>query len=310
MPPSQRPGHMDVSNTIDVSQPEGVRVAVRDILTRCYGDLDQFAVIDQMFEDFARLYEGDYPGYHGCDISYHNMQHVLDVTLAMARLIDGYEQTRDEEPTLGPCRALAGVCCALFHDSGYIRKRRDTRHDNGAAYTRVHVSRSARFLAEYLPTVGLTSLTGLCAVLVHFTGYERNPDTIKVPSKADRTLGALLGTADLIAQMADAQYPEKCRDHLYEEFRAGGIAGEGSAPDQVRFHSPQHLLESTPQFMRTAVHERLEGFFDHAYRYAAVHFGGDNLYMDAVCANCLRLEAMLAENPATAEYAGGDARHG
>ena len=33
---------------------------------------------------------------------------------------------------------------ALYHDCGYIRHRKDTRHSNGAEYTKVHVSRGGR----------------------------------------------------------------------------------------------------------------------------------------------------------------------
>jgi hypothetical protein len=39
-----------------------------------------------------------------------------------------------------------------------------------------------------------------------------------------RRLGNMLGTADIIAQMADRCYLEKCRDRLFPEFVAGGLA--------------------------------------------------------------------------------------
>ena len=45
-------------------------------------------------------------------------------------------------------------------------------------------------------------------------------------SEQERCLGSLLGTADLMAQLADVDYLRKCRDHLYEEFELGGIARE------------------------------------------------------------------------------------
>ena len=35
-------------------------------------------------------------------------------------------------------------------------------------------------------------------------------------------VGHLLGTADMIAQIADRCYLEKCRDRLYAEFVLGG----------------------------------------------------------------------------------------
>ncbi|MCZ6829042.1 MAG: hypothetical protein O7F73_05555 [Gammaproteobacteria bacterium] len=74
-------------------------------------------------------------------------------------------------------------------------RRRDTRHSNGAEYTRIHVSRSARFMSEYLPTVNLASAVPICQRIVHFTGYEVKPADIKVPSEPVRRLGWLLGDA-------------------------------------------------------------------------------------------------------------------
>jgi hypothetical protein len=286
---------MDVSNTVDVTDPAAVTVAMRAILQARYPRED-FSPVDVLVADLTRLYRGEMQGFNACDIGYHNLQHVLDVTLAMARLIDGYEASQSPEQRFGAELVMAGIATALFHDSGYIRRTRDSRNSNGAAYTRVHVRRSERFLAEYLPQAGMQELVGVCTRIVHFTGYEREPRSLAVASESERHLGQLLGTADLIAQMADLEYASKCRDYLFEEFREGGLAGEHASqyPGATVFRSPEHLLESTPDFIRNAISLRLEGQFDSAYRYAAVHFGGDDLYMDAILANCARLETELA----------------
>jgi len=290
-----RAAHMDVSNTVDVSDPAAVSAEVCRILSACYPGSD-FSQIEILVADFSRLYRGSYPGFSACDIGYHDMQHVLDVTLAMARLLDGHDRSETGGLYLGPELALAGVAAALFHDSGYIRRTRDSRNKNGAAYTRVHVSRSARFMQEYLPGAGMPHMMGVCTRIVHFTGYEIDPEYIEVHNDRERRLGELLGTADLIAQMADVDYARKCREYLYEEFRAGGLAGEHAAqyPGVTVFRSPQDLLESTPDFMRNAIAVRLDAQFGGVYRFAAAHFGGDDLYMDAIRTNSRRLEAELA----------------
>ena len=291
---AQRAGHMDVSNTVDVSDPASVADAVGNILGNRYKEFD-FSPIAVLVKDFTRLYQGSFPGFRACDIKYHDMQHVLDVTLAMARLLDGHDHSHAPEERLGPQLALAGIAAALFHDSGYIRRTRDSRNKNGAAYTRVHVSRGARFMADYLPSVGLQHCVGVCTRIVHFTGYEIDPRQIEVHDEREHRLGVLLGTADLIAQMADVDYVRKCRDHLYEEFEIGGLAGEFGLQGHtgVVYRSPEHLLETTPNFMRKVIDVRLNGYFDSAHRYAAEHFGGRNLYMDAIAANCDGLEAIL-----------------
>ena len=298
LPQPDRPAHMDVSNTVDVTDAGAVETEVRAILEGRYPGFD-FSPLQLLFRDFAALYAGEFPGFRACDIKYHDAQHVLDVTLAMARLLDGHEHRPEAVGSLGPELALAGVAAALFHDSGYIRRTRDTRNKNGAVYTRIHVSRSERFLSEYLPAVGLQHMAGTCRRIVHFTGYERDTQTLPVADERERRLGALLGTADLIAQMADVNYVTKCRDHLYEEFEIGGLAGEGAREHRTGkiYRSPTHLLESTPDFIRDAIDLRLEGEFDGVHRYAATHFGGRNLYLDAIFENRRRLQQLLASFP-------------
>ncbi len=290
-----RQRHTDVSNTVDVTDSAAVAEAIAAILSPLYPQ-SSLQLVSQLVQDFDRLYRGDYPGFHGCDVEYHNAQHVLDVTLAMVRLIDGYEQSYAPDLALGAELAVAGIACALFHDAGYIRRLRDSRHKNGAEYTRTHVSRSARFMTEYLPTVGLGYAVPICQRIVHFTGYEVNPEDIEVSSEAVKRLGWLLGTADLIAQMADVAYLEKCRDKLYPEFVAGGMAGNLGACSEtgVIYKSPSHLMQSTPNFIRTAIQVRLDGYFHSYYRFAGDHFGGRDLYMDAISANCDRLESIIS----------------
>jgi len=287
--------HMDVSNTVDVTDPAEVTQAVRSIMDGRYPGYD-FTLIDVLIADFIRLYRGSYPGYQACDIGYHNIQHVLDVTLAMARLIDGHDGSCPEGEKLGPDLALAGIACTVYHDAGYIRRVGDNKDQTGAAYTRIHVSRSALFMAEYFPTIGLESIVPLCERIVHFTGYEVDPCNIEVESEREYVLGSLLGTADLIAQMADLGYVQKCYDELYLEFVAGGIAGDDGLEGYsgLVYRSPEHLLESTPDFIRSAIEVRLEGYFKSAYRYAAAFFEGPNLYMESIERNRLELEHWLA----------------
>lgn len=290
---------MDVSGNVDVTDVQSVCDAVLAIFSRRYPGED-FALIKRLFSDFAALYRGELDGFLACDTSYHDIQHVLDVTLAMARLLDGYERDHSHEPDaqLGPERAFIGIIVALFHDSGYIRRQGETGITNGAEYTRIHVSRSARFMAEYLPTIGRTDLVAVTGQLVHFTGYELMPDDIEVADEKYRSLGCLVGTADVIAQMADPAYLEKCRDRLFPEFEVGGIARQ-TMPDgseQVMYASPEDLLRKTPGFIKTTISNRLDGHFGGLYRHVESHFGGRNLYMEALEKNCQHLESLIAKN--------------
>ncbi|GAB3289431.1 hypothetical protein [Parahaliea aestuarii] len=289
--PKRRLAHLDVTATVDVTSADAVTAEICRLFSRHYPDLSRDTIAG-LVEDFVRLYRGDYPGFHACDVGYHDIQHVLDVTLAMVRLIDGHEHSVPEKERLGADLALAGLCAALFHDSGYIRRTHDTRHQNGAAYTRVHVSRSARWLQDYLPTVGLRRLVGPASRAVQFTNCSRHPDSLPARSAAERRLGELMGTADLIAQLSDANYVEKCRDRLFAEFVEGGLAGvQAEGYLGATYRTPDDLLDSTPAFIRWVIRERLEEGFNGAYHYAARHFGDGNPYMEAIAANYARLES-------------------
>jgi len=94
----------------------------------------------------------------------------------------------------------------------------------------------------------------VAASLIHFTGYEIPVAEIKVPSLGYKLLGSLLGSADIIAQMSDRCYLEKCRDRLYPEFLAGGIARK-RLPDgneEVLYESGEDLVRKTPHFYQGA----------------------------------------------------------
>jgi hypothetical protein len=293
--------NLDVTGTVDVSNPHSVCSAVSTILQNRYEGV-ALAPVERLFADFTRLYRGEYPGFFACDTQYHDIQHVLDVTLATARLIDGYELSQPPAARLGSELALLGVAIALFHDSGYIRRRGDTRHQYGAEYTRTHVSRSARFLREYLPTIGLDTLAPIAAKLVHYTGYEFDPARIDLAEPNWHALGTLIGSADVLAQMADTGYLEKCRDRLFIEFELGGMTRghDASGSEYVRYASPIDLLRQTPAFMQHTLATRLDTLFGGVYRHFAAHFGGADPYYASVERNHLHLEHLLEQYDDTA----------
>lgn len=279
-----RRSDFDVTNRINTTDPVCVKLEVMRIFRTLYSR-NQAPILERAFDDMARLYRGEFDGYGKCDTAYHDLQHVLEVTLAMARLLDGYERSRADGPAIGERNFQLGLICALYHDMGYIRKVNDKKHRNGAEYTSIHVSRGSRFLREYLPTIGMEDLAEIAGQIVHFTGYERPVASIRVPHPIYKLVGSLLGSADIIAQMSDRCYLEKCRDRLYPEFVAGGIArrktGKG---EEVVFASGEDLLRKTPTFYANAS-KRLQDDLGGAYQFAQSHFGGTNLYMDAVKQN-------------------------
>jgi len=275
----------DITNRIQTTDPLAVEAEVSRLLRLLYPGATHVAM-SSAFADVAALYAGNFPGYRACDTAYHDLQHVMDVTLAMARLMDGYERTRTQTPALGVKLFQFGVTVALFHDMGYLRKLDDDVAPNGAFYTLNHVSRGATFLCGYFKSIDLPELAEAGAELIHFTGYEKRVADLLIEDPVLRMLGSLLGSADIMAQMADRCYLEKCRDRLYPEFVAGGIAERRDAEGNktVVFASGDDLINKTPVFFQTAV-DRLEADLGGAYNYAASHFGGFNLYIHAATKN-------------------------
>lgn len=312
----------DVTDRIRTTDP----VEVRDEVIRVFSSLYSPPAdgdIAMAFDDATSIYRGEYPGFRPCDTEYHNLQHVLDVTLAMARLMDGYERSRlGTVAPLGRDLFRLGVALALFHDVGYIRRDRDTRHRNGAEYTLTHVSRGARFLRDYLDRVHLGVLAPLASRLIHFTGYEVPTANIPVRDPLERLLGCMLGSADIVAQMSDRCYLEKCRDRLYPEFVVGGVAvkRDDRGVELVIFSSGTDLVLKTPAFYLGAM-KRLEHDLQGVYRLAEAHFGGQNLYIEELEKNIRYARAvqrqhdlsMLRRAPPPSEFrelAGTAARHG
>jgi hypothetical protein len=290
-----RRNDFDVTNTVQVSNPSAVRDAVLDLLGDAFPG-DSFDRLWLAFYDFQRLFSGNFPGYHGCDTTYHDLQHSLDMTLAMARLIVGREQTVDAADRLGADRAQMSIVTSLFHDSGYLRHReRDRDYRNGAEFTQCHVSRSADFLRRYLPELGMARHIGVSSMIVHFTGYELDLDRIELDDPRDIICGHLLGTADMIAQMADRCYLEKCRDRLYKEFVLGGIAVDNARPGEyrVRYESGVDLLRKTPMFYQQVSQDRLQNQFNRAYRYIEPLYDGHNPYVSAIRNNIAHLVRIL-----------------
>jgi len=293
---SVRRSDFDVTNTVQVSSPQAVLEAVKSLYRPIWRELE-FAPLAAAFDHFERLFAGEVDGYFGVDTVYHDRQHTLDITLALARLIVGHERIQPEASRLGSERAIIGLIIGLFHDVGYLRRTDDHESRNGAEFTRTHVSRGARFLVDYLPELGLEAWAPVAAEIIHFTGYEVPFAQIeaKVTDPRDVMLGHLLGTADMMAQIADRCYLEKCRDRLYAEFVLGGVALPVAANGgrQVKYASGLDLLRQTPDFVAEVRAKRLDGEFHSAYRFVEPLYGGRNPYLESIERNMEYLRQIL-----------------
>jgi len=269
----------DVTNRVNVENADDVRRAVEEIYAARYPGAD-LTPLRRAFDDVQAMYRGAYPGILRCDTLYHDLRHSLDAALATARLIEGHDRAQPEPERLGARRAMLGVIVTLLHDSGMLRRAAESEVSNGAVFTKVHIARSAEFLRDYLPRLGFAAEAEAAARIVHYTGYEIDIDKLALEDPRDRVLGCIIGTADLLAQMADRTYLEKCRDFLYPEFVIAGIAKlvRPDGEEVVIYGSPNDLLLKTPDYYEKILRKRMDEALGGVGRYAKVHFGGEDFY--------------------------------
>lgn len=220
-----------------------------------------------------KLFEGKFAGYRACNTEYHNLSHTMDAALASARLIDGYNIINQ---TLSERTAINLLNAALFHDTGYIQESWDTE-GTGAKYTSVHVERSVAFLESNQHTFRLArNDISTIANLIRCTGLSVEIENIPFSSEEDQYAGCILGTSDILGQMADRAYLEKLI-FLYYEFSEANIQG---------FSSEFDLLRKTVDFY-DITKKRMADAYRNVFIYARHHFkkryGIDkNLYIEAI----------------------------
>ena len=137
---------------VQMDSPEAVLDEVLIVLRLISPDYDVAPVTDA-FMTTVNLYEGRYPGYQACNTEYHDLNHITDTFLVMARLIHGAvidgESFTDRE-------IAVGLIAALLHDAGYIQEAHDSE-GTGSKYTTIHVERSMAFFGVYGKQYGLSN---------------------------------------------------------------------------------------------------------------------------------------------------------
>ncbi|MFA7280744.1 MAG: hypothetical protein WC100_11675, partial [Sterolibacterium sp.] len=220
--------HFDPTRTVDLKDPGAVLAAIDALLSNRFGPDYGRPLLERAISDVTQAFRGDYPGLLRCDTLYHDLRHALDSGLAMARLLDGQaSSTAPGSPEhVDPEHALLGVLLALFHDIGLLR-RTDEAHMQGAQLTPIHEARGVEFMRDYLGRTVLAHLAEKSELIMVTRLVWHMPADL---APLDRAISCLLGTADIMSQLADRCYLEKCRDFLFVEFSAIGLAGAPGLP--------------------------------------------------------------------------------
>ena len=144
-------------------------------------------------------------------------------------------------------------------------------------------------MQAYLRNTTLSALIGEAKLIMATKLIYEMPDNW---SNKERLLASLVATADLVSQISDRCYLERCRDFLFLEFSAFGLAGK---PDST-YPDGQTLLEKTPGFVEIFIQKRLDEDFQGVRRYLRVHRNGADPWYEAMQRNVIYLKQLLESN--------------
>jgi hypothetical protein len=254
--------------------------------------------IPTAFQWVTDVFTGHYPGYQAVDAYYHDLEHTLQGTLCMARVLRGRFLAKPS--LMFPQRIVElGFLAILLHDTGYLKKTGDNE-GTGAKYTAVHVARSADFAAGLLAENRFDAREIVSVQnMICCTGVDALLKAIPFQSDAERIIGLCLGAADLLGQMAADDYIEKL-PILYAEFAEAARSSNHKNNVLSLFSSARDLLNKTPNFWENYVKPKLDRDFGGQYRYLSDPFpDGPNFYMEKVERNIRKLRIVISSEADT-----------
>jgi hypothetical protein len=280
-------------NELDLSKvPKAVETEFQAAYLDCFPEGDP-RFVPRAFGWVTPCFTGDYQDYQAVDAHYHDFEHTLQGTLCLGRLLRGWHLAGAEPPLTERIFQL-GLLAILMHDTGYLKRRGDTE-GTGAKYTVTHVQRSADFAGDLLGGYGF-SAEDVKSVqnMIHCTGVELDLKRIPFQSDLEKLTGFAVGTADLLGQMAAADYVEKL-PVLYAEFAEALRFSKSQTHFISHFVSAHQLMEETPRFWENMVRKKLDQDFQGVWRFLNNPYpSGRNLYFDRIEANMARLKRELA----------------
>ena len=242
----------------DISSTSETFAEIKKILLLIDPSFDSL-FIENVYNDIIRLFNGNYPGYRASNTKYHDLEHTCAVTLATARLMHGIHV---QNQTFSSRVIQLGLIGALFHDTGLIQTVEEN-DGTGAQYTIGHEDRSIALMERYLSDKGFSAEDFLdCSHIIMCTKLSLPLNEIPFRSEETKTMGKVLGSADLIAQMADRNYLKKL-PLLFLEFKEAGMAG---------FETPLELFENTEEFYHSVARTRLAEELGNVSAAARYHF--------------------------------------
>ena len=271
----------------DTDSPVDTIAEIKHILHLIDPSLDP-ALIEEVYEDILRLFHGEFPGYKASNTKYHNLEHTCASTLASARLIHGLHI---QGQVFSPRLVQLCLIATLFHDTGLIQAEEE-EEGTGAQHTIGHEDRSIALMGKILAEKGYSQEDIRdCGHMIKCTELFYPMEEIPFDSEEVKIMGQVVGTADLVAQMADKNYQEKL-PLLFMEFQEAGVQG---------FETPLELFSKTEEFYRKVARKRMRKELEGVSAAAIHHFRerwyiDKNLYEDSIKQNIRRMKDTVTES--------------
>jgi len=269
---------------IDSTNSQNILNEITHIVSLMTNDFDH-SILEQIYADLEKLFRGDFPGYRASNTQYHDLEHTNAVVLATARLIHG---AFVEGHLLSAKKISLGLIGAIFHDIGFIQTNSEI-NGSGAKYTVGHEERSIEFMKSYLAQKSFSEQDlEDCTHVIMSTILSLAIKEIPFRSQEIEMLGKIVGSADLLAQMADREYLEKLF-MLFREFEEAGLPGYGSELE---------LLKKTEDFYKYVALQRLSEEFGGVSAFMRSHFKerwgfGRDLYQESIVTNIEYLKTII-----------------
>lgn len=249
--------------------------------------------VGNAFDWALSCFEGRYPGYQAIDARYHDLEHTLQGTLCLSRLLRGRHAAK-ATPVMDQRMFELSILAILLHDTGYLKVIGDDE-GTGAKYTLIHVARSAEFAAALLAGKGFDSQE-IASVqnMIRCTGVNVDLSAIPFRNELEKIHGFALGSSDLLGQMAALDYVDKL-PILFSEFVESANHSGGRMTTGGSFASAEDLMLKTPAFWEKYVLPKLEKDFMGVYHFLRTPYpDGPNAYIQRIQANIQRLREKMA----------------
>jgi hypothetical protein len=274
---------------VATNDPRAVQGEIRRVYSQLYPDGDP-KFVDHAFDSTIAAFIGKHSGYRPIDARYHDLEHTMQGTLCMTRLLHGRARA-GAEPRLTEREFRLGLLAILLHDTGYLKRVEDAS-GTGAKYTVTHVSRSAEFAGALLGQQGYP-LTDIQTVqnMIRCTGLNAKLSALAFASAGERITGYALATADLLGQMAAEDYVDKLPILFTEFAEAASFSGDRSHFVSI-FANAEDLIGKTPGFWHSSIRPKLDTELLGLWMFLNDPYpDGPNEYMDRIEANLDRIRS-------------------